>query len=139
MTLVIDASVALKWVIEEEDSATAQEVLSSRHRLAAPEFLWVECANALWSKARRKLLRWEDGLAAYGSLEKVGLVRIPIGYLVAPALEIARALDHPIYDCLYLAAALSEGGAVLTADERFAAAARKHPAYANHVRLLGEA
>ncbi len=50
MTLVIDASVALKWVIDEDDSEAAQELVSD-HALAAPELLLIECANVLWTRS----------------------------------------------------------------------------------------
>src|SRR5438128_1584381 len=43
MTLVVDASVALKWVIDEEDSAAAMALLFGEP-LAAPDFLAIECA-----------------------------------------------------------------------------------------------
>lgn len=38
------------------------------------------------------------------------------------ALDLATRLDHPVYDCLYLALALDRGAALATADRRFAAA-----------------
>ena len=46
MTVVVDASVALKWVIEEDGSEAAQ-ALVVRHPLAAPDLLMIECANVL--------------------------------------------------------------------------------------------
>jgi predicted nucleic acid-binding protein len=49
---VIDASVAIKWVVRETGT---QEALSLRqHRLVAPDLLVAECANILWKKVRRK-------------------------------------------------------------------------------------
>ena len=52
MTVVIDASVALKWVIEEDGSEAARGLLLSEV-LAAPDLMIVECANVLWAKERR--------------------------------------------------------------------------------------
>jgi hypothetical protein len=50
--LVIDASIAIKWVIEEEGT---KEALALRSRaLSAPDLLIAECANILWKKVRRK-------------------------------------------------------------------------------------
>jgi predicted nucleic acid-binding protein len=49
---------------------------------------------------------------------------------------LARLLDHPVYDCLYLAAALDVGAPVVTADSRFVAAAAKDPASAPLVVAL---
>src|SRR6266404_5666664 len=49
---VIDASVALKWVIEEDGSEAATALLVG-DVLAAPDFVVIECANVLWAKTRR--------------------------------------------------------------------------------------
>ena len=45
-TFVIDASVAIKWVVEEP--GTPEALLLRRHRLLAPDLLMAECANILW-------------------------------------------------------------------------------------------
>ena len=55
MTVIVDASVALKWVLQEEGSEAA-ELLLLEEPLAAPDLLIVECANVLWRKARRGAL-----------------------------------------------------------------------------------
>jgi predicted nucleic acid-binding protein len=44
-TFVIDASVVIKWVVDEP--GTAQAHLLRRHRLLAPDLLIAECANIL--------------------------------------------------------------------------------------------
>jgi predicted nucleic acid-binding protein len=50
--LVIDASIAIKWVIEEEGT---KEALALRNQaLVAPDLLIAECANVLWKKVRRR-------------------------------------------------------------------------------------
>jgi predicted nucleic acid-binding protein len=49
--LVIDARVAVKWVVPEPDSTRAEVLLD--HGLVAPDLLFVECANVLWEKVRR--------------------------------------------------------------------------------------
>jgi predicted nucleic acid-binding protein len=55
VTIIIDASVALKWVIEEDGSEAAGALLLGEP-LAAPDLLMVECVNVLWAKARRGVL-----------------------------------------------------------------------------------
>ena len=62
-TLVIDASIAIKWVIEEEGTSQAL-TLRRTARLLAPELLVAECANILWKKARRNELSREEALLA---------------------------------------------------------------------------
>jgi predicted nucleic acid-binding protein len=52
---VVDASVALKWALEEPGSDRAR--LLSSARLEAPDLLPIECANVLWKKACTSLWR----------------------------------------------------------------------------------
>ncbi|WP_244448632.1 hypothetical protein [Bosea sp. LC85] len=47
--LIIDASVAIKWVVEEEGSQAAVD-LRSRFRFASPELLIPECAELRLSR-----------------------------------------------------------------------------------------
>ena len=57
--LVVDASIAIKWVIQEAE--TAEALWLRRHRLAAPDLLVAECANILWKKVRRNELERGGG------------------------------------------------------------------------------
>lgn len=134
--LVIDASVALKWLIEEDGSEEAERLLAEE-ALAAPDLLWVECANVLRTKARCGQIRWEDAEAALAALEATPVRVIPSRGFVAHALMLARALDQTAYDCLYLAAALHEGTTLVSADQKFVAAAHAYPPTALAVSSLG--
>ena len=60
--LVIDASVAMKWVIDEP--GTQQALALRRHRLFAPDLLVAECADVLWKKVRRNELSAEEAQLA---------------------------------------------------------------------------
>ena len=44
----------------------------------------------------------------------------PIDALIARAAETAQELDHPVYDCLYLACAEATESVLVTADRKFA-------------------
>jgi predicted nucleic acid-binding protein len=69
--LVIDASVAVKWVIEEEGT---KEALALRGRaLAAPDLLIAECANILWKKVRRNELSEGEAAFAAGLLARADI------------------------------------------------------------------
>jgi predicted nucleic acid-binding protein len=61
--LVIDASIAVKWVVEEEGTAAALS-LRKRARLIAPDLLISECANILWKKVRRRELSKDEAILA---------------------------------------------------------------------------
>ena len=68
MPITVDASVALKWVIEEPDSDAARKLLAE-DVLVAPDLLYIECANSLWRKVRRAQLDRDEARAAYAAIE----------------------------------------------------------------------
>ena len=116
--LVVDASIAIKWVVGEPDSPAAL-ALAERYRLIAPELMVAEFANVLRSKIRSK----EFELALIGeAVDVLSASRVllrPMSGHLSTAVTIATRIDHPAYDCFYLALALSEGCRLVTADDRF--------------------
>lgn len=115
---VIDASIAIKWVVEEEGTPAAL-ALYQRARLIAPDLLVAECANILWKKVRRNELSKQEGLLAAGLLQHAEIELLPTRSLLEAATRIAIELDHPAYDCLYLGLAVANECRFATADERF--------------------
>jgi predicted nucleic acid-binding protein len=136
-TLVIDASVAIKWVVEE--LGTAEALALRRYRLSAPDLLVPECANILWKKVRRKELSEAEALLAARLLEQAEVDLAPMRRLLEPAIRLALALDHPAYDCLYLALAQSTGCDFVTADERLCTKVREHGLSVRTLSLTGSA
>ena len=134
--LVIDASVAIKWVVEEEGTA---EALALRHRkLIAPDLIVAECANILWKKVRRAELSAEEAGIAGRLLANADLDLMPTRSLMDAALEIAMLLDHPAYDCLYLALAEQTGSTFVTADSRLLSRARTFARFQGRLTDLRE-
>jgi len=113
-TFVIDASVAIKWVIDE--TGTTEALSLRRHRLLAPDLLIAECANILWKKVRRKELSEDEALLAARLLARADIEFAPMRGLLEPATRLAVMLDHPAYDCAYLALAEARGCDFVTAD-----------------------
>jgi predicted nucleic acid-binding protein len=122
LNVVVDASVAIKWVIDEELTAAADRLFGRGFRLTAPDLLLVECANAVWKKVGRGEITEAYGDEAMALLRSFALDLRPTATLVEAALTLAHELHHPIYDCLYLAMAQATRGVVVTADRRFLAA-----------------
>ena len=139
-SLVIDASIAVKWVVEERGTANA---LSLRHRakLIAPELLIAECANILWKKTRRNELSRREALLAARLLQGADLELLPTRPLLEAATLIATDLDHPAYDCMYIALTAANDCSFVTADERLLRKLRqrKDSAYFTRVISLAEA
>jgi len=117
MTLVIDASVAALWVLPQPGSERAA-ALRSQDRLIAPTLVAAEIGSALWKAARRGDLSRADALAALDVALRHFDVLVPLEEQRARALELAIDLQHPIYDCFYLALAARERCPYITADKR---------------------
>ena len=108
--------------------------------LYAPSLFEVEIANALWVAARRGKLTTDEAEELLDTLLGAGVRRIaPTADLIVSAMTLAGDLDHPVYDCLYLASAMMLEIPVVTADKRFRAAAEKAEVAAGAVMLLGQA
>lgn len=118
--VVIDASVAIKWVAPEALSERAIELLEGP-RLLAPDLLVAECANILWKKVTRGEMTGELAVVAAQAIERVQIELVPMRQLLSESLRLAINLAHPAYDCLYLALAQARGCSLVTADERLVA------------------
>ena len=138
---VIDASVAVKWFVEEEGSDLARHLLETQQGfLHIPDIFVVEVSAALVrngnaDKARHAIVR--AGL--YRLIDLIDrrlliLERTPPGQ-VYEASDLALDLGHPLKDCIYLALAMNLNRPLVTCDMKFAAKART--VYAN-VRVLGD-
>lgn len=134
MTLVIDASVALKWVLAEPGQAAADALLDED--LIAPSLWLLEAANALWRRNLRGELSVAEARERLSELFNAPVTAIPIEEDLTAAAGLAQRLGHPVYDCLYLALAMREQTQVVTADRRFWAVAQAAPDLAGKVRLL---
>lgn len=138
--LVIDASVAIKWVIEEPGTSDAL-MLRGGTRLMAPDLVVAECASILWKKAHRRELTRDEAVLAARLLETADVELLPTRSLLQAATQLAVDLDHPAYDCLYLASAIANGCRFVTADETFVDKLKKShsPEHREVVMSLGEA
>lgn len=124
MSIVIDASVAAKWVLEEAGFERAN-ALRGRRGLIAPSLVAAEIGSAIWKIVRRGFVSRPDALVA------IDAALLPFDTLVANeelqvrALELAIDLDHPIYDCFYLALAERERAPMISADGKLLTAAKR--------------
>ena len=134
--IVIDASVAVKWVIPEDGSSAARNLQSEE--LAAPDLWLVEATNALWRRANGGTLSLIDAQFCLTELMNAPVARLATEPYLLAAIDLSVQLRHSIYDCIYLAAAIRAGTHVVTADTRFLAAVTRRSELKQHVRLLGE-
>ena len=129
MTLVVDASVGLKWVLQEADSPLAERLARSDVDLLVPDFWLHEACNVLWLQVRRKLFTPNEAREALALL-RAQVEPTPTAELSLHdvALEIGLTVNHSTYDTLYVAFALAMGAErVVVADGPFVTAMQTHP------------
>ncbi len=115
--VVIDASVAAKWFVDEPFSQEARSVLlalrDQPERFAVPELFFVEMLSVL-SRITESEEQLKDLL---GILEELGLARLALGHeTLRRAAELTFAWGLNAYDAIYAAIADLLGGQWLTAD-----------------------
>jgi len=139
-SVVIDASLAVKWLVDENYSSEARAIARGWEargvRTAAPCLMPVEVTNALHRRVVEKELSVEEAGGLVESLLSSGIeLHEPLG-LHGRALELASLLQQgAAYDSHYLALAETLNCELWTADERFFRAASQA---ARNVRWIGE-
>ncbi|MBS0209785.1 MAG: type II toxin-antitoxin system VapC family toxin [Planctomycetes bacterium] len=122
MKYVLDASVALKWVLTEPHLDIArrlrQEHQQGQHDFIAPDVFPVEIAHAISKLQRTRKMNEADARVFFGEILTTAPRLFASEPLLIEGFELALHARVGIYDCLYLALANREGCDLLTADER---------------------
>lgn len=121
--LVLDTSVVLKWVRQEEilaDRALGllQGYLDGRSEISVPALLAYEFANVLRYKAQLTTVQVETAIQALFDLELEWIAPSPS--MMRRAVVVARQYDTTVYDSTFAALAEGIGATFVTADERLA-------------------
>lgn len=132
-TLVLDASVAVKWAMPLAREPLTDESLRLFRRytdgefdFAVPDVFWAELGNVLWKGTRRGRWSRNDAEATAADFRTRDFVTVSSSVLLPEALRIAFAYDRAVYDCLYVALAVQSKTELITADERLANALAAH-------------
>jgi len=134
--IIVDASVAVKCVVEESGSAEAVALLD-QDQLAAPALWLAEASNALWAKVVRRQLFADQARGQAADLADAPVTSLMLPGLLPVAMRLALELEHPIYDCFYLSAAVQNDTYVITADRRFLEQVVAQPPLIDRIRPLG--
>lgn len=121
---VVDASVVVKWLLAEPDSALA---LEQRRRWqaqgmvpAAPDFLLLELHNVLWKKLQRGDLALDAPILSSAPSLGLDLNWFPFEPLLPLAWTLALRCRVSIYDALYASLAQQLQAPFYTADVQLA-------------------
>ena len=124
---VLDASVAVAWCFEDENSAAADAVLNQMAKAEAvvPAIWRVEVASALLAGERRTRGKPAETALA---LDLLGSLNIRVDEDALPEWEqligLARSEKLSVYDAVYLSLAIRKGLALATLDAGLKRAAR---------------
>ena len=130
MKYVLDANVAIKWVLNEPHSVKAVQLRDEHrqqfHELISPDVFPVEVAHALAKAERRGQIK-----IGHGQLLMADVLATPPDFrpylpLLHRAFALASAARIGVYDCLYVALAEQEQCDLLTADDRLIRTFPKH-------------
>jgi predicted nucleic acid-binding protein len=116
--LVVDASVAVKWLFEEAGSSEAAALRDPSYDLFAPDLMRLEVANVVWHRVQLGTLPIDAGRTALQTLGAAPVRMRRTQTILEAAWEIAVRMGRTIYDSLYLALAVALDGRVITADRR---------------------
>jgi predicted nucleic acid-binding protein len=134
--VVVDASVAVKWVVAEEFSE--QAALLKGNALCAPAHWQAEAVNVLWAKVYRGDLAPAGAVDRARMLMQAPVELMPLSSLMDEALRQSLAYGITIYDSLYLALALARGIVFVTADRKLLQKLSGDPSLMALVRWVGD-
>jgi hypothetical protein len=123
-TLVVDASVAFKWLVSEEGTDRAQALLGAAGSLLGPDIVYHEIASGLAKRCRSGVLSLERASEALALVARHFDELVPTRALAIRALGLSLELDHHLFDCIYLALAAEKRTTLVTADTQFVKKAR---------------
>lgn len=115
---VCDANVAVFWLVDDPLSDVAIQA-KRRFEMVAPRLLLSEVANALRAYVRADRLPFSIAQRHLASLPRQIELRDEDD-LAPLALRLSVELDHPAYDCFYVAMAMTLSVPLVTADARLA-------------------
>jgi predicted nucleic acid-binding protein len=138
---VVDASVAAKWHLrDEEHTDRARHVLSrfaqGQIALFAPIHIRVEVPAVIVAATRRRppRLSRQQGQEAIDEFLSLAIETVESPALTRAAYVLAHQHDLSFYDAIYLSAARALGAPLVTADRRFYERIRSLP----NARWIGD-
>jgi predicted nucleic acid-binding protein len=121
--IVVDTSVVVKWLIDEDRTPNADalylDATRTRTRLTAPSLLPSEVANAIYQRFRRRDIPAEEADRAIARFGHFGIEMAEQVALYQDAYAFTRAHELPtVYDSHYVVLAQSLEAEFWTDDQR---------------------
>lgn len=135
---VVDASVAIKWYLPEQNSTDADRLLNGGFQLLAPDLLLPEVGNILWKRVMRSELTVQKARVIVHALEALPLILQPTSVIADNAMTFACGLKRSFYDSLYLTLAVMTDCRLVTADRKLFEAVKDSPPVKKHLLWIEE-
>ena len=121
--VVIDASVALKWRLRDEEAtqqadAPLDDFLVGKLELLTPTLFDYEIANALRVAVTRQRLSEQDAVAAFADFAQYAILRCDFLGISIPTFLLSGQHQRSAYDSAYIALAQMQGIWFFTGDKR---------------------
>ena len=136
--VVLDASVVVKWFVEEDHTPEARHLLDASTPYVAPDLIFAEVANTIWKKVRRGDISNETARAIVADLLLIDIDTVPCRDLTREAHALSAETGRSVYDAMYLALAVRLNTRLITADQRLANAIRSRPLLAPHIQFIAD-
>jgi predicted nucleic acid-binding protein len=118
VTAVLDASAAVRQVVDPSGAPEIYKLVGQAELVLAPELFVAETANAFWKYLRAgRLTREQCELGLGAALELVDDF-VPLEPLASEAFDLAATMGRPVYDVFYLVLARRNGAILATADRQ---------------------
>ena len=119
MIVVVDASVVIKWYVDEIHTPEALHLLEKQFDLHAPDMLLPEFGNILWKKRRNDDIPESGPETILSLFQDQAITLHPHTDLLKAAVFGAIKTGQSVYDWTYLVLARSLSCKFVTADKRF--------------------
>lgn len=121
-TLVLDASVGVKWFSARDEGSLAQALAIRASHVAGdilitvPDLFYYEVTNAI---VHKHFIPMEAIQSAVASVFALGMNAVPVdGHLLGNSVVLSREFDITVYDACYIALARDYGSPLVTANPR---------------------
>jgi predicted nucleic acid-binding protein len=114
---VVDASVAVKWYVEEPQARAARRLMADGVELSVPDLFFAEVGNALVKKCRRDELSASEARSIAALLDALPLEVVATQSLLQAGIAIALRQRCSMFDAIYVALAEELNVSLVTADQ----------------------
>lgn len=132
---VIDASLAFKWLVREDGSDAALQVLEELEYFLVPDWFYLEIDSILTRKVRTGQMETGEAFQKRKQFRMLPCKTIFYSDIQEFAFRLAADLPVTLYDACYLAIAVEFDSMMYTFDARLARGLANTP-FSKHIKLF---